>query len=928
MKDGATPAELELVRITATPSTANVNATVTFKVQIRNNGTTDAENVEVKLFNGNTTLGNGISIPKLVGGQSGELIFEHAFESNGNYTIRAVVDPDNKISEPNENNNEKSAAVTITGSADLEITAANILFSAETINAFEEFTITAIVKNLGNQDAVNVPVRFISNGEVLATMNLNGVSAGNSNRAILTTSFPKGNYNITVQIDPDKTLSNEHNYTNNNAYRTLEVNAPEATGADLAIENLIFTPVAPIQGTPLNIQAIVINAGGTAIETPFNVEIKDGGSVLHTFTVPSLGAGQRTNLTLSANLAAGEHSITATADPGNVVVETNKNNNSASRNVTVESNATPADLTVTLTCDKASPNVMDKITITATIANGGTTDAGSFLVRILVNGTALGEDYAISGLSGGGMFNLQIPYTVLQEGENTIQVIADVQNSVAESNENNNSGNLTFTSATVPRADLTIPNGGLQLSPTTPQPNVPFTLNITIRNIGNAAAAASELRISEGNPQSAGTISLLETVIPAIDAGQQTVVSVNLKMDAAKEIFIFVDSNDKIIESREDNNLFNTNISVQALPDLMVDAASLSVSHTDLEKGQFVKLTGIVNNLGTLASTESKLRLVVGEGENAVQLALLDIPALSAGGSYEFETLWAPARGISKLTVQADAENSIEEASETNNSAEKNFTFTMPNSEMKLYRVESDGEYQTEEFYAGQYQKVKVIHSYPETYIIFQIFNPQGEMIEGTRDIILEANEFGWDTGSYPPSAEGEYYKAVATIVSKKIGPLETVEKLFVIKASSKILYASPMANPNNIISGRTVDVALSSNIMFVTNSDAQFTARFKLSSPSGTELFSDTQTFEATRLISQKVIEYPNFNYEFSESGDYPMLLEILKGDEVVYTKSGKITVLPEIRVKVTKTITPEVLPAGPEGQVKVEIKIQGTRN
>ena len=252
----------------------------------------------------------------------------------------------------------------------------------------------------------------------------------------------------------------------------------------------------------------------------------------------------------------------------------------------------------------------------------------------------------------------------------------------------------------------------------------------------------------------------------------------------------------------------------------------------------------------------------------------------------------------------------------------------MPNSEMKLYRVESDGEYQTEEFYAGQYQKVKVIHSYPETYIIFQIFNPQGVMIEGTRDIILEANEFGWDTGSYPPSAEGEYYKAVATIVSKTIGPVETVEKPFVIKSSAKILYAAPVAKPNNIISGRTLDVALSSNIMFVTNSDATFTARFKLSSPSGTELFSDTTAFEATRLILQKVIEYPTFNYEFSESGDYPMLLEILKGDEIVYTKSGKITVLPAIRVKVTKTITPEVLPAGPEGQVKVEIKVQGTRN
>lgn len=928
VKDGATPAELELVSVTATPSTANVDAAVTFKVLVRNNGTTDADGVEVKLFNGNTALGNGITIPKLVGGQSGELLFEHAFDANGSYTIRAVVDPNNKITEPNESNNEKSATVTVAGAADLEITAANILFSADTVNAFEEFTITAVVKNLGNQAAVNVPVRFLANGEILATLNLSGVNAGSSNRAILTTSLPKGSYNITVQIDPDKTLSNEHAYTNNTAYRALEVKASEASGADLAVEKLSFNPALPIQGTATNISATVINAGGTDIETPFSVEIKDGTTVLHTFTVPALAAGQRTNITLTANLPAGEHSITVTADSGNVVTETNKNNNTISRSVTVESSASPADLTATVSCDKTAPNVMDKVTFSAVIANGGTTDAGSFLVRILVNGAAIGDDYTISALPGGGTFHLQIPYTVTQEGANTVQVIADVQNNITESNESNNTGTLTFTATTIPRPDLTIPNGGLQLNPTTPQPNVPFTLNITVGNLGNVAAAASKLRITEGNPQTAGAVSLAEVAIPAIEVGKQAVVSVGLKLEAGKEVFIFVDSNDEITESREDNNLFNANIPVQALSDLMVDAASLSVSHTDLEKGQFVKLTGIVNNLGTLAASASKLRLLIGEGANAVQLALLDIPAIEAGGSYEFETLWAPARGASKLTVLVDAENSVTEASEENNSVEKSFTFTMPNSEMKLYRVESDGEYQTEEFYAGQYQKVKVIHSYPETYIIFQIFNPQGVMIEGTRDIILEANEFGWDTGSYPPCAEGEYYKAVATIVSKTIGPVETVEKPFVIKSSSQILYAAPVANPNNIISGRTLDVALSSNIMFVTNSDVTFTARFKLSSPSGTELFSDTTAFEATRLISQKVIEYPTFNYEFSESGDYPMLLEILKGDEIVYTKSGKITVLPEIRVKVTKTITPEVLPAGPEGQVKVEIKVQGTRN
>ena len=211
VKDSATPAELELVSVTATPSTVNVDAAVTFKVQVRNNGTAEASNVEVKLFNGTTALGHGIIIPKLVGGQSGELLFEYAFDANGSYTIRAVVDPNNKIAEPNESNNEKSATVTVAGAADLEITAGKIQLSADPVGAFEQFTITAVVKNLGNQAAVNVPVRFLADGKELATLNLSGVNAGGSNRAILTASLPKGAYNITVQVDPDKTLSNEHN---------------------------------------------------------------------------------------------------------------------------------------------------------------------------------------------------------------------------------------------------------------------------------------------------------------------------------------------------------------------------------------------------------------------------------------------------------------------------------------------------------------------------------------------------------------------------------------------------------------------------------------------------------------------------------------------------------------------------------------------
>lgn len=51
----------------------------------------------------------------------------------------------------------------------------------------------------------------------------------------------------------------------------------------------------------------------------------------------------------------------------------------------------------------------------------------------------------VASLGGGSSFNLQIPYTEMKEGANSLQVIADVQNGVAESDETNNSKTFDFT---------------------------------------------------------------------------------------------------------------------------------------------------------------------------------------------------------------------------------------------------------------------------------------------------------------------------------------------------------------------------------------------------------------------------------------------------------------------------------------------------
>lgn len=939
VKDSATPAELELVSVTATPSTVNVDAAVTFKVQVRNNGTAEASNVEVKLFNGTTALGHGIIIPKLVGGQSGELLFEYAFDANGSYTIRAVVDPNNKIAEPNESNNEKSATVTVAGAADLEITASNIQLSADPVGAFEQFTITAVVKNLGNQAAVNVPVRFLADGKELATLNLSGVNAGGSNRAILTASLPKGAYNITVQVDPDKTLSNEHNYINNTAFRTLTVNAPATSAADIAVEKLEISPALPIQNTETVLKASIINQGGTDIATPFTVEFKDGETVLHTFTIPALMAGQRSELNLTANLTAGDHTITVTADAGNVVAEASETNNTATRQVSVKSDATPADLSVaSITMDKATANVLDDVIFTAAIYNGGTTTAENFFIRILINGETFGEDYKVTSLPGGSTFNLQIPYQVVKEGANVIQVIADAQNHVTESDETNNAGTFEFNSATVARPDLTIPSeGGLMLSGT-PQPGVPFDIQVKISNIGNEASAACKLLVTQGNPQTAGNSKLAEVEIPAIAVGASATVKVRLTFTKNVEnLFFHADSDNTVIESNENNNLIQTSLTVTALPDLFVNENSITLSHTDISKGSTVEIKVLVANLGSVDSTATKLAVYRGALDAADKLLLgtLDIPAIKAGASHECSVLWNPAPGEQKISVVVDPENIVNEASETNNTTVKDAVIegAQP-SVIKLFTVPADGSARQESYTYGAYQDVEI----ELTHFWGDNCKPYLFVLDSANSVysVSQINgKYYWNTGNAAPGT----YKIRLIMLSKETtfqdfnGVLTEIGILleesfmnFQVTASQNIQVTKVSTAPAYTFSGKTEKLNISCELLNHSNTEKNLTATRRLKGPDGTVLQTEDFTFSIKSTDLKKEVALGSIEHTFTPAGTYTVEVEIFDGNQSLAKRSIGFPVLENVNITVKRRVEPPSITPEGNTRVKVIIDLEGT--
>jgi len=116
------------------------------------------------------------------------------------------------------------------------------------------------------------------------------------------------------------------------------------------------------------------------------------------------------------------------------------------RNFTVDTDGTTApDLIVeTLSLSPASPKEGDSITFTFGIANQGDGAAGAFDWQLTVNGENVDSD-RIASLNAGTSTSKSFKITSVLPGTYTVTLKVDVNEEVAESNEENNEDSKTFT---------------------------------------------------------------------------------------------------------------------------------------------------------------------------------------------------------------------------------------------------------------------------------------------------------------------------------------------------------------------------------------------------------------------------------------------------------------------------------------------------
>ncbi|MDI6781163.1 MAG: CARDB domain-containing protein [bacterium] len=252
----------------------------------------------------------------------------------------------------------------------------------------------------------------------------------------------------------------------------------------IATSSITFSNNTPITGEQVTINAAVKNIGdiGATNTTVFfydRLPLEEG-ILIGSKTVSYIPAGGSGDVSMIWTAANGTHTIQVIVSPYNSFLEKSYDNNSASKEIFVNS----PDLSSSIPLIPSCPTSGEMATITAVIYNTGTTQADNVLVGFFVGnplrtGTLIGSQ-TIAAIPANGSKTVQLVWnTSGYSGIIAIYVQIDPQNEILEANEDNN---LSYKEMYIQEVDTTSPTVEIS-SPAN---------NLTVSGVVNVSAAASD----------------------------------------------------------------------------------------------------------------------------------------------------------------------------------------------------------------------------------------------------------------------------------------------------------------------------------------------------------------------------------------------------------------------------------------------------
>jgi subtilase family serine protease len=529
------------------------------------------------------------------------------------------------------------------------------------------------ISNVGNQAADASTASFTAPNatpSTALTLPTSALAPGNhstSSFSPITFNTP-GYFSVYAMANKDFSAY-EINYNNNTSSRTIRVcpNSPDlAAGYRGALQ---VYQCGSLEMTIGNGTCLPVNQ---AFMT--TLRVLQNNTVIGTYprsvtqTVPRDGS-----ITLSyVNIfpAGGPYQIQFTVDDGNSIAETDENNNSYTNSFTVM-DCNP-DLQVTVPCTPVAttdPQYPGTITINTLLTNGGNATAQApFVVDFEVNT----NHYPVTitnDLNGGNSVNVPVTIPTPPYDCPVLTAFADANNTVAESNENNNTAQMKlywdFSPGGTCNTDF-----WSRIQPV----GVPVPLSVGLYNAGGYRASTVRTQFEVSGPGISGWINLgmatstnvgqtcgcpliasLPTAFVFLQAGTY---SVRMTTDA---VFSYAECN-------ENNNVLVVAVEVGQTPDYRILSQHIAPSLLNPAIGQQLSIALTYENIGSSGYDPMNLGVKVDE----IALDQMRVPGLLANTSNAVQVTnqWSSiVPGIHVIRGIVDVDDEISETTKANNQA-------------------------------------------------------------------------------------------------------------------------------------------------------------------------------------------------------------------------------------------------------------------
>jgi subtilase family serine protease len=620
--------------------------------------------------------------------------------------IQVVVDPNNTIYESSESDNTATTTLARSKSvlANLMISADNITYAPTMPTAGAPLTLRAVVLNNGATDAKDVIVQFTDttgggSTPVGPQQTIPLIPAGGS--AVVEMSYTAtekaGSRMIKVAIDPNNFIA-EGRETDNTATVTLEILPPDQPNLVVLASNINFSPLTISANGSVTVRAVILNHGAREardVVVQF-MDVSAGSQspigAPQTLTRIAPGDAASAQMTFAPN-APGDFTIQVVADPNNFIVESDEQDNRATKSLVV--GAPPAPNLVALSSNMefvpSAPQDGNLVTIHATALNNGTAVATDVVVRIEdITETGepqlVGKQRLIDALQPGEEATVQVMFdTTDKAGDRTLRMVVDPLNTVAESDESDNNAITVLTIAPPPAPNLVVDEEKVRFNPMAPSDGQAVTITVSVLNDGQRNANRVEVQVMDVTSGTATPIGDIQT-IGSIASGGSGVVELPYDTTGKageRTIQVVVDPANLIAEINEEDNQVETTLTVTppsdnpgVQPNLVITSSSVVLTPTQPLPGALVTMTISVTNSGTGNASGVVVR-VMDVTETPVQVGDdVTIATIAAGKSMSVTLPYDTTgkTGNRMLTVSADPDNSITESNENDNTT----TVTIP----------------------------------------------------------------------------------------------------------------------------------------------------------------------------------------------------------------------------------------------------------